>query len=73
MGKHFKGSRAIMFWSHFMFGLEGNVQAEDEEDRNKRSLRVVKDRMSGMSTGFVLRLTYDHTSGKLNEDISEEW
>ena len=73
MGKHFKGSRAIMFWSHFMFGLEGNVQAEDEEERNKRNLRVVKDRISGMSTGFVLRLTYDHTSGKLNEDINEEW
>lgn len=29
MAKHFKGARAIIFWAHFMFGLERNTQAED--------------------------------------------
>jgi twinkle protein len=71
MGKHFKGSRAIMFWSHFMFGLEGNVQSEADEDKVKRNFRVIKDRMSGRSTGFVLPLTYDHETGKLKESLGE--
>jgi twinkle protein len=71
MGKHFKGSRAIMFWSHFMFGLEGNVQSEADEDKVKRNFRVIKDRMSGRSTGFVLPLIYDHETGKLKESEGE--
>ncbi|KKL71542.1 hypothetical protein LCGC14_2093850, partial [marine sediment metagenome] len=33
MIKHFKGSRAIGFWSYFMFGLERNQQAEDVNER----------------------------------------
>jgi twinkle protein len=35
--RHFRGSRSIGFWSHFMFGLERNQQAEDEIERAPRS------------------------------------
>ena len=30
--RHFKGSRAIGFWSHFMYGLERNTLAEEEDE-----------------------------------------
>jgi twinkle protein len=30
MIRHFKGSRAIGFWCHFMFGLERNQQDQDD-------------------------------------------
>jgi twinkle protein len=67
----FKGSGAIRFWSHFLIGLERNQQAEDEEERNTTTLRVLKDRDTGLSTGLTFKLKYDHSTGRwgeLNED-----
>lgn len=68
MIRHFKGSRAIGFWSHFMFGLERNQQAEDEDERRTTTLRVLKDRKSGRATGEVIELCYDQETGLLHED-----
>lgn len=65
MIRHFKGSRAIGFWSYFMFGMERNQQADDPEEKKTTTFRILKDRYTGTSTGEVLYLTYDHETGML--------
>ena len=67
MIRHFKGSRAIGFWSYFMFGLERNQQAEDEEERQTTIFRILKDRYTGQATGHVILLGYDPETGLLYE------
>jgi twinkle protein len=67
MIRHFKGSRALGFWSHFMLGLERNQQADDPEERSRTTLRVLKDRFTGQSTGLTLGLSYDPQTGLLSE------
>lgn len=63
--RQFKGSRSIGFWSNFMFGLERNQQADDEEERQTTYFRVLKDRNTGQSTGLLLPLGYDRQAGCL--------
>jgi twinkle protein len=65
--RHFKGSRAIGFWCHFMFGLERNQQAEDLVVRGTTTFRILKDRYTGQSTGMTIPLHYNHDNGKLFE------
>ena len=65
--RHFKGSRAIGFWCHFMFGLERDQQAEDITERETTTFRVLKDRYTGQSTGMTFPLNYNHETGKLHE------
>lgn len=67
MIRHFKGSRAIGFWCHFMFGLERDQQAEDEEERTTTTLRVLKDRVTGRATGKTFPLGFDEGTGTLFE------
>lgn len=75
MIRHFKGSRAIGFWSYYMFGLERNQQAEDHEERQTTTFRILKDRFTGQSTGEVFKLRYDPETGLLHEvdDLSTEF
>lgn len=68
--RHFKGSRSIGFWSYFMFGLERNQQAEDEDDRQTTYFRVLKDRYTGQATGTVIELGYDPETGRIYEKDS---
>lgn len=65
MIKHFKGSRAIGFWSYFMFGLERNTQAEDQEEQQTTIFRILKDRYTGQATGKVFYLGYQAATGLL--------
>jgi twinkle protein len=67
MIKHFKGSRAIGFWSFFMFGLERNQQSDDPEERSTTTFRILKDRYTGQATGKVILLGYDAETGLLYE------
>jgi twinkle protein len=67
MIRHFKGSRAIGFWSHFMFGLERDQQAEDIDSRSVTTLRCLKDRFTGGATGKTWALQYDEPTGLLTE------
>jgi twinkle protein len=64
--KHFRGSNAIGMWSHFMFGLERDQQAEEEADR-QTTFRVLKDRNTGQATGLTFPLKYDPETGLLSE------
>ena len=67
--RHFKGARAIGFWSYFMFGLERQQQADTEEERQTTTFRVLKDRYTGQSTGLTFQLKYDETTGLLMEEV----
>lgn len=67
MIRHFKGSRAIGFWSHFMFGMERDQQAEDLVERSTTIFRILKDRFTGQATGHCLYLRYVAETGRLVE------
>jgi twinkle protein len=67
MARHFKGSRSIMQWSHFMFGLERNQQASDERERRTAIFRTLKDRNTGQANGKTFALLFDQETGLLNE------
>lgn len=57
--KQFTGSRAIMRYADYMWGLERNTQHDDERVRGTSTFRVLKDRASGRSTGRTFHLYYD--------------
>jgi twinkle protein len=65
--RHFKGSRSIGFWSHYMFGMERNQQASDLKKRQQTTFRVLKDRYTGQATGETFYLGYDAERGRLHE------
>ena len=67
MIRHFKGSRAIGYWSHYMFALERNQQEETAEGRKLTRFRVLKDRFTGRATGESFFLGYDQNTGMLFE------
>ncbi|MQB00680.1 MAG: AAA family ATPase [Actinobacteria bacterium] len=79
MLRHFKGARAIGFWSHFAFGLERDQQAENDIEKSTTTFRVLKDRYTGASTGHTFLLRYDHDTGLLHEtppfdfDAGQSW
>ncbi len=66
MIRHFKGSRSIGFWCHFMFGLERDQQAEDPVERITTTVRCLKDRFTGRGTGQVFHIRYHYDTGMLH-------
>lgn len=64
MAKHFKGSRAIIYWSHFLFGLERDTQ----DPNSPTTLRCLKDRFTGQANGWTEPLHYNPTTGLLSEE-----
>jgi twinkle protein len=67
MIRHFKGSRAIGFWCHYMFGLERDQQHDNEQIRKTTIFRCLKDRYTGRGTGKTFFLGYDQATGMLFE------
>jgi twinkle protein len=65
--RQFKGSRAIGFWSHILWGMERNQQHEDVAMQTFTILRCLKDRFTGRATGKVFGMVYDQASGMLRE------
>ena len=63
----FRGSRSIAFWSHYLFGLERNQQADDIEERHTTTFRVLKDRYTGRATGEVFYMGYNQEDGRFYE------
>jgi twinkle protein len=63
--RSFKGSRSIGFWSHFMFGMERDQQAENDDDKRITTFRVLKDRFTGRSVGATFLLDYNTRTGML--------
>lgn len=63
--RNFRGSGAIVMWASFVFGMERNQQAEDETERAKTYIRVLKDRFTGDSTGKTQAMVYNTITGRL--------
>ncbi len=61
--RHLRGSRSIAYWSHFIFGLEGDKQ----DVGSPRVLRVLKDRFTGDANGLTIGLQYEKSTGRLVE------
>lgn len=71
MIRHFKGSRAIGFWAHEIYGLERNQQADDDREKRLTILRILKHRPVGRIVGSTFGLQYEDSTGRLipaNED-----
>lgn len=66
------GAAALKQWSSYVFGLERNQQAEDEEVRHTTTLRCLKDRYTGLAAGQTIKIKYNKESGRLYEADSEE-
>jgi twinkle protein len=66
-----RGSAAIAQLSDIVIGLERNQQAEDPVERNQTTLRVIKNRFSGL-TGPACKLQYDSETGRLEEVQEDE-
>jgi len=67
MARHFKGSRSIAQWGHYMIAFERNTQHPDEFVRSVTTVRIVKDRYTGQATGKTFLLGFDRATGRLYE------
>jgi twinkle protein len=65
MIRHFKGSRAIGFWMHEIYGLERNQQADDETEKRHTIIRILKHRKVGRTVGSTFPITYEDSTGRL--------
>ena len=66
------GAAALKQWSSYVFGLERNQQAVDEEVRRTTTLRCLKDRYTGLAAGQTVTIKYNKDTGRLYEADSEE-
>jgi len=67
----FAGSRAMIRYANYVFGLERNKQATDPTERNTTTLRILKDREYGQSAGETISIFYDHTTSRYREQTLE--
>ena len=65
-----RGSAAIAQLSDIVVGLERNQQHEDPVVRNQTTLRVIKNRFSGL-TGPACKLQYTADTGRLKEVMTD--
>ena len=61
-----RGSSSIGQLSDIVLGLERNGQHEDELERHTTTVRVIKNRFSGL-TGPACRLLYSVETGRMTE------
>lgn len=66
------GAAALKQWSSFVIGLERNQQAEDETVRHTTTLRILKDRYTGLAAGNKIAVRYNKETGRLKEVVYEE-
>ena len=69
------GAAALKQWASYVFGLERNQQATDEEVRHTTTLRCLKDRYTGLAAGQTVKIKYNKDTGRLYEadtDSEEE-
>ncbi len=63
----FAGSRAMIRFSDYVWGMERNKQAADVVERNTTTIRNLKDRDHGIATGETFSLFYDQSTGRYLE------
>ncbi len=65
--RNLRGSRAIGYWSTAIYGLERDQQAENVSERMTTTVRCLKHRLVGSSTGKTFFLGYEEKTGLLWE------
>jgi twinkle protein len=70
--RHFKGSRAIGFWSSCAWGLERNTLHRDPDERMTTKVTCLKARKAGWNTGRSFELRFDPHTGTLSEQVDED-
>lgn len=65
------GAAALKQWSSYVFGLERNQQAKDEDVRHTTTLRCLKDRYTGIAAGQTFHIKYYKDTGRLLETNAE--
>lgn len=68
---HLRGSHSIVQLSDIVIGLERNQQAEENEEKDVASFRVLKNRYSGI-TGLAGHIKYERETGRLVSYVPEE-
>lgn len=71
--RQFRGSRSIGQWSNYVFALERDQQADDEDKRHTSTFRILKDRYTGGSTGSTFQLKFDSDTQQLLEIIDNPY
>jgi len=66
-----RGSGGIAQMSDMVIGLERNQQHEDEHQRDRVQIRVLKNRFTGR-TGIAASLDYDRDNGQLTEVTQQD-
>ena len=66
------GAAALKQWASYVFGLERNQQAGDEEKRHTTTLRCLKDRYTGIAAGQTVKIHYNKETGRLSEKVITE-
>ena len=66
------GAAALKQWASYVFGLERNQQAPDEETRHTTTLRCLKDRYTGLAAGQTVTIKYNKETGRLIEVDEDE-
>ncbi len=61
------GAAALKQWSSYVFGLERNQQAKEEDVRHTTTLRCLKDRYTGVAAGQTFNIKYYKDTGRLLE------
>lgn len=61
------GAAALKQWASYVFGLERNQQAVDENVRHTTTLRCLKDRYTGLAAGQTVQIKYNKDTGRLEE------
>ena len=68
---HLRGSHGISQVSDTVIALERDTQADDDDEANTTTMRVLKCRETG-DAGVAGRLFYNRTNGRL-ETVKEEF
>tara|TARA_R110000787_G_scaffold50734_2_gene120681 strand:+ start:1600 stop:3279 length:1680 start_codon:yes stop_codon:yes gene_type:complete len=63
---HLRGSASIAQISDAVIAIERDQQADDPNEANRTTVRVLKNRYAGI-TGVACHLTYDRDTGRLTE------
>ena len=63
----YAGSRAMIRFSNFIIALERNKQTPDLSERNTTTVRILKDRDYGLSTGETFEIFYNQSTGRYLE------
>jgi twinkle protein len=71
--KNLRGSGATAAWSWTVMAAERDQQNEDQTERTKTILRILKHRRDGSKVGRTLTLRYDERTGLLNETTATQF